>query len=87
MARPLDSTFQNTLPTYKRERVGAISFGLVAGKMNTYFPWGSKAGSPEPKVWFHDIFRHDGTPFDPQEVTLELVPRMAVSEFRSVAKS
>ena len=25
---------------------------------------------PEPRVWFHDIFRVDGTPFDPEEVTL-----------------
>jgi len=23
---------------------------------------------PEPEVWFHDIFRVDGTPFDPREV-------------------
>ena len=78
MARTRDSTFQNTLPIYKHERVGAISFGLVAGKMNTHFPWGSKAGSPEPKVWFHDIFRRDGTPFDPQEVTL--IKRLAHGE-------
>ncbi len=68
MARTRGSTFQNTLPVYQRERVGAMSFGLVAGKMNTHFPWGSKAGAPEPKVWFHDILRGDGTPFDPQEV-------------------
>jgi hypothetical protein len=70
MARPRDSTFENTLPVSKRERVGAISFGLVAGKMNTHFPWGSKPGSPEPTLWFHDIFRGDGTPFDPQETAL-----------------
>lgn len=70
MARPRGSTFQTILPIFHRERIGAISFGLVAGKMNTQFPWGSKEGSPEPKVWFHDIFRPDGTPFDPEEVTL-----------------
>ena len=23
---------------------------------------------PEPEVWFHDIFRTDGTPFDPEEI-------------------
>lgn len=38
--------------------------------MNTQFPWGSKAGSPEPEIWFHDIFRPDGTPFDPEETEL-----------------
>lgn len=69
MARP-KSTFQEILPILQRERVGAISFGLVAGKMNTIYPWGSKPGTPEPEVWFHDIFRGDGTPFDPRETTL-----------------
>lgn len=69
MGRPA-CTFQDVLPIFHRERVGAISWGLVAGKMNTIFPWGSKQGTPEPKVWFHDIFRPDGTPFDPKEVAL-----------------
>ena len=70
MARPRGSTFQAILPIFHRERIGAINFGLVAGKMNTQFPWGSKEGSPEPKVWFHDIFRPDGIPFDPEEIAL-----------------
>lgn len=70
MARPAGSTFQDLLPIFQRERVGAISWGLVAGKMNTIFPWRNKAGSIEPKVWFHDIFRRDGTPYDPAEITL-----------------
>jgi hypothetical protein len=70
MARTRGSTFENTLPVFQREHIGAINFGLVAGKMNTQFPWGSKPGSAEPKVWFHDILRADGTPFDPQETAL-----------------
>ncbi len=70
MARTRGSTFQDILPVFHRHRVGAISFGLVAGKMNTHFPWGSKEGSPEPAVWFHDIFRGDGTPFDAKEIAL-----------------
>ena len=53
-----------------RERVGAISFGLVAGKMNTIYPWNNEAGAVEPEVWFHDIFRPDGSPFDPEEIVL-----------------
>ncbi len=69
MARPR-STFHDILPILKRERVGAISFGLVAGKGNFYFPWGSKKGSPEPKVWHHDILRLDGTPYDTAETVL-----------------
>jgi len=70
MARTRGSTFQAILPIFHRERIGAISFGLVTGKMNTQYPWGSKEGSPEPRVWFHDIFRPDGTPFDPEEIAL-----------------
>lgn len=38
--------------------------------MNTYYPWGSKPGSPEPKVWHHDILRRDGTPFNTEETVL-----------------
>jgi hypothetical protein len=52
------------------ERVGPISFDLVAGKMITDYPWGSKPGSPEPKVWHHDILRGDGTSFNPRETAL-----------------
>lgn len=70
MARTNNSTFEKNMPVLKKYRVGAINWGLVSGKTNTIFPWGSKAGSPEPAVWFHDIFRGDGMPFDPQEVAL-----------------
>jgi hypothetical protein len=52
----------------KENGVGAINWGLVSGKTNTIYPWGSPEGAPEPKVWFHDIFRDDGTPFDASEV-------------------
>lgn len=70
MARTNNSTFEKNLPVLKKYRVGAINWGLVSGKTNTIFPWGSKAGSPEPAVWFHDIFRQDGTPYSPTEVSL-----------------
>jgi hypothetical protein len=70
MARTNKSTFKENLPVLKKSNVGAINWGLVSGKTNTIFPWGSKLGSPEPQVWFHDIFRKDGTPFDPDEVKL-----------------
>ena len=42
----------------------------MSGKTNTIFSWGSKKDTPEPKLWFHDIFRADGTPFDRDEVAL-----------------
>lgn len=69
MARPT-STFEKILPLLKKENVGAISFGLVAGKCNFYFPWGAKGQTQEPKDWLHDILRKDGTPYDLQEIKL-----------------
>ena len=70
MARTNNSRFETHLPYFKKEHIGAINWGLVSGKTNTIFPWGSKEGTPEPKIWFHDIFRKDGTPFSQKEVDL-----------------
>ena len=71
MARPTGSTFEAILPVAKRDHVAAINWGFVAGKSQTYLPWDSwqkpYVNSP-PKVWFHDIFRTDGTPYNQQEV-------------------
>lgn len=68
MKRPTGSTFEYCLPILKRYGVGAINWGLVAGKSQTNYPQGNKGGEPEPATWFHDILRKDGTPFDPAEV-------------------
>ena len=57
MARPINSKFQTHIPMLHSEDVGAINWGLVSGKTNTIYAWGSKEGDPEPKIWFHDIFR------------------------------
>ncbi len=38
--------------------------------VRSVYPWQSHLTAQEPKVWFHDIFRADGTPFDPAEITL-----------------
>ncbi len=70
MARTNNSRFQTHLPILKRYHVAAINWGLVSGKSNTIFPWGSKEGTPGPAMWFHDVFREDGTPFDPKETEL-----------------
>ncbi|MCC6697851.1 MAG: cellulase family glycosylhydrolase [Candidatus Hydrogenedentes bacterium] len=69
MSRPTGSTFAKMLPYFKENRVGAINWGLVSGKTQTIYPWESwvKPFTEEPPVWFHDIFRPDGTPFDPAE--------------------
>ena len=70
MARGNGSTFQGTLPLAKKYNVGAINWGLVAGKTQTYLPWDSwqhPYTDREPAVWFHEIFRTDGTPYSAEE--------------------
>jgi hypothetical protein len=69
MARPLGSTFAAILPLLKDEHVGAYNWGFVNGKSQTIYPWDSweKPYHAEPPVWFHDIFRADGTPYDAKE--------------------
>lgn len=68
MARGHGSRFETHLPFFKQKKVGCWSWGLVAGRTQTYFPWGSPKGSPEPKLWHHDLLRKDGTPFSASEV-------------------
>jgi len=70
MARGNGSTFQGTLPIAKKYNVAAINWGLVAGKTQTYLPWDSwqhPYTDREPAVWFHEIFRTDGTPYSAEE--------------------
>ena len=69
MARCFNSTFQEIMPMLKAENIGAINWGLVAGKTNTIFKWAEPLPDlEEPPLWFHDIFRKDGTPYMQEEV-------------------
>jgi GH35 family endo-1,4-beta-xylanase len=70
MARPQGSTFDPILGYFKEQRIGAYNWGFVAGKSQTIYPWDSwtKTYAAEPPVWFHDIFRADGTPYIAAEV-------------------
>jgi hypothetical protein len=72
MSRGNGSTFQGSLPIAKKYNVAAINWGLVNGKMQTIYPWDSwsKRYYGEPDLWFHDIFRKDGTPYKQEEVDL-----------------
>ena len=71
MARTRGSLFANIMPLLKKNNVGAINWGLVAGKTNTMYAWDTPMpGGEEPKVWFHDIFRKDGTPYSKDEIKL-----------------
>ena len=71
MARTRVSKFQNIMPLLKQNNVGAINWGFVSGKTNTIYAWDTPMpDGSEPKVWFHDIFRKDGTPYSEEEITL-----------------
>jgi glycosyl hydrolase family 10 len=73
MARSVGSTFETILPIAKRERVGVINWGFVAGRTQTYLPWESWQHPyvlDQPPVWFHDVLRPDGTPYRQAEVDL-----------------
>lgn len=76
MARPNGSTFETILPYFKEQKIGAYNWGFVEGKSQTIYPWDSwqKQYTAEPPVWFHDIFRADGTPYRQEEV--ELIRRL-----------
>ena len=46
-----------------------FEWGLVAGKSNAIYAWDEPiSDGSEPVLWFHDIFRNDGSPFDRQEI-------------------
>lgn len=71
LARGTGNTFQSVLPILKENQVAAINWGFVAGKTNTVFPWSSWTEKFDslPKVWHHDIYLPNKTPFDPEEIT------------------
>ena len=69
MARKRNSHFENIMPLLKQNKIVAINWGFVSGKTNTIFAWDTPLpNAKEPEVWFHDIYRQDGTPFDQKEI-------------------
>lgn len=70
MARPFGSRFDPLLAYFKEQKVAAYNWGFVDGKSQTIYPWETwtKTYTAPPDLWFHDILRRDGTPYDPKEV-------------------
>ena len=70
MARSLDCTVEGILPITKRRNVGAYTWGLVAGKTQTYFPWDSwdRPYDAKPQPWFHDLLDSDGKAYRAGEI-------------------
>ena len=75
ITRKFNSLFSNIMPLLKKNKIGAINWGLVSGKSNTKYAWGEpiKDGS-DPELWFHDIFKKDGTPYRQKE--LEIIMKL-----------
>jgi len=77
MARGNGSFFFGSLPVGKVHNVGMINWGFVQGKTQTNLPWDSwqhPYTDREPSIWFHEVFRNDGTPYMVEEV--EFIRRM-----------
>lgn len=86
MARERGTTFGFALPVLRAAGIGAIHWGHVVGRSQTHFNWGTRRELaariaegrllrpgdplPEPALWFHDVLRPDGTPYDAWEVAL-----------------
>jgi hypothetical protein len=69
MARTRGSKFANIMPLLKKNKVAAYNWGFVAGKTNTIYAWDAPMpGGEEPPVWFHDIFRKDGSVYSEEEI-------------------
>ncbi len=84
LARHAQSTVEDILPIFERERVGCYNWGLVNGRTQTHLPWPVvMQNSPDyAQTWFHDLFHQDGTPYSQQEVELFVALR-ARSEQRT----
>ena len=71
MARKFNSTFQTIMPLLKSHNVGALNWGFVAGKTQTYIAWDeywpNNYPNNYPTLWFHDILYRDGTSYNTAE--------------------
>lgn len=68
MNRPAGSTIDSNLAVFFADKVGCMLWGLVNGKTQTHLPWGHRPGDPAAKVWQHDLYKQDFTPYDPKEL-------------------
>ncbi|MEN2787265.1 1,4-beta-xylanase [Sphingomonas qilianensis] len=80
MARGNGSTFDGSLPVAKRYNVAMMNWGFVDGRTQTRLPWDSwqkPYTMAEPTIWFHEVFRNDGTPYRKAET--DLIRRLAAA--------
>ena len=79
IAREYENTFENVLPIFNDNKIGAYNWGLVSGKTNTIYPWKrwDSTYTGPPKKWHHDIFYKDGKPYSSDEI--ELIKSLSLS--------
>lgn len=80
MARGNGSTFDGSLPIGKRKNIAMINWGFVDGKSQTRLPWDSwkkPYTMDEPTIWFHEVFRADGTPY--RQAETDLIRRLSAA--------
>ncbi len=78
LGRCLHNTVQEMFPLLYLEKIGCWNWGFVAGKYQTYEPWGSSwlQYDRDPRVdidftkWFHDLYRPSHRPYDPREIEI-----------------
>ena len=72
MARTFGSTIPDILPDLQEMNVASYNWGLVNGDQQTHWPWGSppQTETTEPPLWFHDLYRRDGTPYIASEIDM-----------------
>lgn len=84
--RHVGCTFQTHLPVFHREQVSCWNWGLVDGKSQTKFAWSDAPGAEEPAIWFHDILRSEGVPYDHGEVAfLKTILQPPLEEYRAAS--
>jgi hypothetical protein len=85
LCREKGNPIENIMPIFLARKIGCYNWGLVAGRTQTYFHWGSQKGAPEPAVWKHDLLRRDGSPYNADETAIikQLTGRLKVSPEKS----
>jgi hypothetical protein len=64
LARQLGNTVPEILPLLKENKVGCYHWGLVNGRTQTHFHWGSKTDNPKSTPWQHDLMHNDGSTYN-----------------------
>ena len=71
LGRQLKSTYEQ-IPLFKEHNISCYQWGLVNGRTQTHLPWIDllKIRGITRDVWFHDVLKEDGTPYDQKEMDL-----------------